>query len=467
MPPLLRPYQSTGLDRVRAAIAAGHRRVLLALPTGGGKTIMATEGIIKPAAALGNPVLFVAHRIELIEQCASKIDGLPVGIIKAGYTPNRSALVQVASVQTLARRELPPARIVIWDEAHRCMADTYKRIAGLYPDAVHLGLTATPYRTNGQGLKDCFDSLVEVSNIVELTNLGFLVPARMFSPPGPDLGGVRITAGDYNQAQLAERVDTPKLVGDIARTWQRYAHDRQTLVFATSVEHSRHLTAEFLAAGIPAAHLDGETPTDERAQIISDIGSGALRVVVNVGVLTEGTDIPAVSCIVLARPTQSRGLWRQMLGRGLRTHPGKTDCVILDHAGCYYAHGLVTDMEELSLKGVTRRPSQATPVRQCLSCYAVIKAGPAVCPECGVMFPVVKRSEIKHAEGELVETTVSRPFRKISFYNSEATEMNALVETAIRNGHKPAWIGFAFQMRFGRWPCSVKQLEAMVAEARE
>lgn len=223
---ILRDYQSVAVQRARLLFAQGVRRILFVAPTGAGKTVVATEGIIRPAVAKGKRVLFLAHREELITQCAAKLgwvapgtlgwtappDALPVGIIKAGYQPEPWASVQVASVQTLGRRlgkpsQIPAADIVIWDEAHHCTAETYRKIAEAYPTQPHLGLTATPYRTGGKGLRGCFDALVEVASVPELISAGFLVKPRVFALPGPDLSGVKTVAGDYHEGQLAGVMD--------------------------------------------------------------------------------------------------------------------------------------------------------------------------------------------------------------------------------------------------------------------
>jgi superfamily II DNA or RNA helicase len=462
----LRPYQSAGLERIRAVIAAGKRRILVASPTGSGKTVLATEGIIRPTVANGHRVLFVAHRIELIEQCAAKLDGLDVGIIKAGHFPRPHAPVQVASVQTLARREIPPATVVVWDECHHCVAETYRRISAAYPKAIQVGLTATPYRTSGHGLHDCFDALVEICNTPELINLGFLVPVRTFAPPAPDLESVHTVAGDYNQSELAVAVDKPRLVGDVVATYQKRAAGRKAIVFAVNVEHSQHLAAAFTAAGVACSHLDGETPADKRREILYSLGHGSLSVVCNVGVLTEGTDIPAVSCIILARPTKSRGLWKQMVGRGLRTAEGKTDCILLDHAGCYHRHGLITDCEELTLAGVRAVATKAQPVRQCLACYAVVPAGCQACDQCGAVFPVKAAKPLEAVAGELEEAMGTRR-RTVFLSGPESRELTRLIEYAVTWSYKAGWVGYSFKNMFHRWPCGMKEIETLMASERE
>jgi DNA repair protein RadD len=179
--------------------------------------------------------------------------------------------------------------------------------------------------------------------VKELTDLGFLVPTEVYAPVRPDLTGVHVKRGDYVESELAERMNTQKLVGDIVEHWFRLAERRRTVVFAVNVAHSVHLRDEFRRAGVLAEHLDGSTPVEERDSILKRLAAGEIEIVTNCLVLTEGWDSPDVSCIVLARPTKSLGLNRQMTGRGLRPAPGKTDCLVLDHAGAVFHHGFVHD----------------------------------------------------------------------------------------------------------------------------
>jgi superfamily II DNA or RNA helicase len=251
--PELRPYQVEVIAKFDAEVAAGRRRVLLVVPTASGKTVIA-GAIIAKAASAGWRILFLAHRRELIQQASRKLHAVSVdhGIIQAGFSRRLGVHVQVASVQTLHARairstgmDLPPADIVIVDEAHHVRARTYQRLLLAYPKAIVLGLTATPCRSDGRGLGNAFDVLVEGPPVAELVAAGYLVPTKVYAPTRPDLMGVKVERGDYDVKQLAERMDKARLIGDVIGHWFKLGERRPTVVFATGVGHSVHLRDEF------------------------------------------------------------------------------------------------------------------------------------------------------------------------------------------------------------------------------
>ena len=269
----LRPYQ---LEIVLAVLddARGFHRPLIVAPTGSGKTVIAAE-ITRRCE--NKHILFLAHRRELIFQTRDHLAefGVAAGVILAGEPLNLMRGVQVASVQTLwsrcvrGDRDLPYADIVFIDEAHHARARTYRKIIEGYPNALIIGLTATPCRKDGRGLGSTFDTMIQCPQVEELIDLDFLVKTRVFAPSAPDLKGVRVRQGDYVESELAERMDRPKLVGDIVAHWHRHAERRKTVVFASSVGHSIHLAEEFVKSGVCAEHIDGKTPKDERDAILT------------------------------------------------------------------------------------------------------------------------------------------------------------------------------------------------------
>lgn len=445
----LRPYQLGAVERARKAIGSGKRRPLIVAPTGSGKTVIASH-IVESAVAKGSRTLFLAHRLELIEQASHKLDdiGIDHGIIKGDHPRTRPELpVQVASVQTLSRRvgHALDYHLVIVDEAHHVTAASYRKVLDAMADSVVLGLTATPYRADGAALGDVFDELVEVISLDELIEAGHLVEPRVFGRKPPDLSKIRTVAGDYNLGQLAQVMDTDDLTGDIVATWQREAAGRITVAFAVNLEHSRHIAAAFARAGIRAGHVDGNMGEAERSAVLDRLATGELCVVANCAILTEGWDLPRCSCVILARPTRSRSLWKQMCGRALRPAPdmGKTDCLILDHAGCWKRHGFLTDAENHSLEGREKRQSDA-PVARCPDCGAEFPGWPRWCPECGKELPRRTHAASAHdPEGELQEL---RPLAEmVACYES-------LARTARSRGYKAVWVGLEFRKRYDCWP---------------
>jgi superfamily II DNA or RNA helicase len=406
----LRPYQAEIIERLRASIRRGVRRLLLQLPTGAGKTVIAAE-IIHGAGLRGKKILFLAHRRELIDQCSEKLTefGVDHGIIRASDRRRKPWLsVHVCSVPTLARREnLPAADILVIDEAHRSAAESYRKVSDQYPNAVVLGLSATPQRTDGKGLGTLFEELVCGPSIQELTKAGYLVPTKIFGHPLPDLSDVHIQAGDYKSDELAIAMNKPKLVGSLTEHWLKLAENRQTIAFTVSIEHSKSVVEDFRRSGVACEHLDGGTPDEERAAILRRLRSGETRVVSNVGIMTEGFDCPPVSCLVLARPTCSVCLYLQMVGRALRPYPGKSNCLILDHAGCVSQHSFPDEDRDWSLDDRPRKKKndddlRALSVRMCKQCWLAYPSTMDKCPGCGAVHEKQAR-EIEHEVGELQE----------------------------------------------------------------
>jgi DNA repair protein RadD len=237
----------------------------------------------------------------------------------------------------------------LWTRRTTCAPKLYQKILALYPHAIVIGLTATPCRGDGSGLGNVFEVMVEGPSVPELIELKCLVQTKIYAPSTPDLEGVKVKLGDYVENELAGRMNTDKLVGDVVEQWFKHGERRPTVVFATGVQHSVHIRDEFRRAGVLAEHIDGTTPIEERDRILALLASGKVELVTNAMVLTEGWDCPSVSCLVLARPTKSLGLYRQMVGRVLRPAPGKSDALILDHAGAVFEHRLPEDPVEWSL----------------------------------------------------------------------------------------------------------------------
>lgn len=465
---VLRPYQAATIARYEGAIADRYRRIIIEAPTGSGKTIIATE-IINNEVSGGRRVLFLAHRHELIQQASTKLhaNGLDHGIIKAGFSMRLGEPVQVASVQTLWSRavrssaiELPSADLVVIDEAHHARARTYRKIIDSYPEAVILGLTATPCRGDGRGLGNIFDVMIRSASVADLIKQGYLVPTKVYAPTTPDLTGVSVARGDYVEKQLAAVMDDGTLIGDIVEHWHRLAERRKTVVFATGVNHSVHLRDEFRRSGVWAEHIDGCTPADERDKILARLSRGDVEVVCNCFVLTEGWDQPDVSCLVLARPTRHMGLYRQMIGRVLRPAPGKTDALVLDHAGAVFQHGFVedpiawtldTDRRAENPANTARSTGKAPMLTTCPECRAIRRSGHP-CGSCGWK-PTPKPAAVDVADGELGRVDRSgRAHVGIDTPSERRDFFAQLLFIVDERGYKRGWADHKFKEKFGDWP---------------
>jgi DNA repair protein RadD len=464
--PELRPYQTEVIDRFNSEVAAGNRRVLLVAPTGSGKTVIAAA-MIAAVAEQGSHVVVISHRREIVAQTVTKlyVAGIDAGIIQAGFPPRPGQAVQVASIQTLHARairssamEMPPADILVIDEAHHARAATYGDVIAAYPDAVIIGLTATPCRADRRGLGNIFNSLVECPQVAALVEQQYLVKSQVYAPSTPDLTGVATSRGDYVEAQLSARVNTAQLVGDIVTHWHKLAECRPTVCFATGVEHSVHIRNEFRQSGILAEHIDGQTPAEERDAILRGLAEGRVELVTNCAVLTEGFDCPDIGALILARPTKSLGLFRQMIGRALRTAPGKTDAIILDHSGGVFVHGLPEDEIAWALES-DRRAFNRTQARRaaqgggfalvdCPECHAVRLQGQQ-CVVCG-WAPRTKGVAVDVEDGDL--GLVDRDRRVQSAKSTKAERQQyyrQLMWIAERYGHSP---GFAFYKLREKFP---------------
>jgi superfamily II DNA or RNA helicase len=474
-----RDYQIAGIDESRRLIAAGITALLLVMATGGGKTVVAAL-VAYGAAKKNKRCLFMAPRREIVAQAFWKLveagvpeldmgivmaDGvIPHAVTREPYDARRpNAPVQVASVQTLANRKLPPADVVFIDEAHHATSPTWSKIIDHYraAGAVVIGLTATPCRADGRGLGGLFKHLHVIASFGALAEKGFLLAPRVFTTPHqPDLSKVQINAktGEYQQEGAAKAMDRRELVGDVVEHYQRLAGGRRGVVFAASVEHSQHVAEAFMAAGIRAEHLDGETDSDVRDAMLARLKRGDITIICNYGVLTEGWDEPGVGYVAIARPTKSLSLYLQMAGRGLRPAPGKADALLVDHAGVVHQHGLPQDDREWSLEGRVKRKG-AVAVRTCPQCYAALPGGTMVCTECGHMFTVEARdaSEIEQVDGELVEAS-AKPKPTM---DERAKAYEGMLAAAAASGRKLGFARHRYRDTFGIWPAGgrLKALE--------
>src|SRR5712664_1720906 len=355
-PPMMRltprPYQHEAVAALLAAAARGVQRPLLVLPTGTGKTIIFALLVQRR----GGRALILAHRDELIQQAVDKLHlvdpTLALGVVQAERDEHTAPIV-VASVQTLSRRPrlarlVPDFQTIVIDEAHHAPAPTYRRIleycrAWRADGPLVVGVTATPERGDRQSLRQVFEGIVYQKTLVEMMQAGYLVDLRALQVLlQADFDTLRTQQGDFVEAELETLLLAANAPAQVLAAFQRHAADRKALLFTPTVALAYAMAATFRTAGIPAEALDGTTPLATRRAILRRLHTGETRVVANCAVLTAGFDEPSVDCIIIARPTQSAVLYQQMLGRGTRTYPGKTDCLVLDVVGVSTQHALHT-----------------------------------------------------------------------------------------------------------------------------
>ena len=464
-----RPYQLEAIESLRENIRKGVRRQLLCMATGTGKTLTASV-MIKSAVERGRRVLFVAHRLELIDQSVRTLQsiGLDVGVIRGSdRRRKRAAPVQIASVATLVRREKPPADLIFIDEAHRALAKSYvEGVLDAYPKAVHIGLTATPCRSDGRPLGTMYSALVQAITYERAIAEGYLSAPIVYSTPAPpDLSDVHTTGGDYNAGELAAAMAKNVLMGNIVEHWHKHAAGRRTVVFAAGVEHSTGIVERFIAAGVRAEHLDGNTPEEQRRAILGRLASGETQVVSNVGVLCEGWDLPACKCLVLARPTKSLSLYMQMAGRIFRPWEGVTP-IVLDHAANVTKHGLPHLDRPWSLEEKIKNTKSDAPTKECPNCFARIAASARTCPHCDVDQARDDdgggQRELVEEDGELVEV-------KPPTAEEREVWLDRAIATANRKGLKPGWVWHAYEEKFHlRMPNDLwKRVKQLVTKREE
>jgi ATP-dependent helicase IRC3 len=340
----LRPYQREAIDAVVAARRSGVRRMLVCLPTGAGKTVIFSE--LARLARRG--VLVLAHREELLGQARAKLEAAlggahVVAVERGAERAAPEARVLVCSIRSLHEARLAKVvqgrdiGLIIYDECHHAAAEDNLRVLrqlGAFSDdwtGTLLGFTATTARGDGKGLDAVFERIVYSRGLPEMIDEGYLAPLRGFRiSTAADL--TRLSAGgvDFGEEELAEAVDIEERNALVARSIQELARDRRTLCFCVTVNHARHLSWALSRLGVSSGMVHGEMPLELRAKTLAEFREGRIQVLTNVAVLTEGFDDPEVSCIAMARPTRSEGLYAQCVGRGTRLFQGKKDCLILD-----------------------------------------------------------------------------------------------------------------------------------------
>ncbi|HEY9660529.1 MAG TPA: DEAD/DEAH box helicase family protein, partial [Allocoleopsis sp.] len=454
-PPTLRPYQSKLVKDLYVKLGQGYRRVAIIAGTGAGKTVIGGK-ICADTAARGMRLMFLVHLDVLVGQTYQKMQsfGLRCGFIKAGWQEDPDAPIQIASIQTMERRSWWrkfPANVVLFDEGHTTVFSQIGQeiIYRTHPKAVHLALTATPYRLGKEQLGDHMQTLVASPLPSELQRMGYLAPMKYYGVPKEDqidLSSVRTIAGDYDERDLKNACDRPELVQRIVEEYQRLIPGKRAIAFCIDVEHARHVSEAFKQAGIPSAVVDGSTPIKQRHQLYTALREEKILVLTSCNVISIGFDEPSVEVGLLLRPTQSRALHHQQIGRVMRISPqtGKTHGIILDQAGNLQRLGFPEDIKEYHLP-TSREPGVAdvTPAKQCPTCNRLVWGFVMQCPDCGYQW---ESQPQVHTE-ELVEvlSDYQQKLPMIEYYREQRKKM-------MEAGDSPPWIKHLFYVKFNCFP---------------
>lgn len=453
--PKLRDYQIEVIAQTYDLIRQGSKRILIVSGTGTGKTVIISQVVQHAAVRKGRKVLFVVHRDCLINQTHDKLTsfGIDCGFINADRQENRDALVQIASVQTLARRQWwrdCGFDVVILDEAHQTAwaAVTKRMMTDIYPDAVYLGLTATPWRLDKtEGMGDIFESVVCAPFPRQMIKAGYLSKPDYYSVEGADLSSVKMIGGDFDEGALATACDHPHIIERIVDEWSSKATGRRTIIFAVGIEHSKHISEAFQRRGVLSAHIDGSTPKLERQAIFASLEAGNTLILSSCAAITEGFDSPAVSCVCLCRPTASKALYFQQIGRGLRISPatGKEDCIVLDQAGNVPRHGFVENFRSYSLDcGEAEDPSKKAPTKECPNCGSAVPLSALDCPECGFHF---------ERKGEDKGILLAELIRLLPPEDRDRHEwFQSLAKEGYVRGYSPGWAAHMYKEVHGEYP---------------
>lgn len=451
---LLRPHQIKAIDGLRNSLAQGNRRVVLQSATGFGKTLTAAK-IIESALAKNRKILFTVPLLSLVDQTVSEFtkEGIGhIGVIQANHPrTDATAPVQIASVQTLARRDIAlDFDLVIIDECHLTFQIVYDLMDKM-PRAVFVGLSATPW-AKGMGLR--WQDMIQPITLGELIETGYLSKFTAYAPDVPDLSGVKTLAGDYAEDDTARVMAGEALMASVVRTWLEKGENRPTLLFGVNRAHAKQLQEQFIAAGVSAGYCDANVDMVERHHLGRQFRNGDVRVACSVRTLTTGIDWP-VSCIIDAAPTKSEMLHVQKIGRGLRINPGTEDLIILDHAGNSLRLGLVTDIHHLTLdtskKGekADRKPKAEKLPKECANCAAL--TAERICPFCGNERKPM--SGVDTVEGELVVLGAGKA--RIYTMGEKQQWWSMSLWLARERGKTRSFSLAMYKSRFGVWPRSM------------
>lgn len=420
---MLRPRQTQLVERTLAALGQ-HGNTLAVAPTGSGKTIMLSAVTGRVLTEPDAKACILAHRTELTGQNRAKFSRVNPTLTTSVVDANEKSWqghATFAMVQTLSRKanleQIPTLDLLVIDEAHHATSPSYRavieRAQQKNPKLLLAGLTATPNRGDGTGLREVFSNVADQITLGEMIAAGHLVPPRTFVldvGAQEALGKVRRTADDFDMNEVASILNKAVINEAVVAQWKEKAAGRKTIVFCSTVAHALDVCVAFNAAGVPAGLIHGELPDAERKACLAAYETGDVQVLVNVAVLTEGYDYTPTSCVVLLRPSSYKSTLIQMVGRGLRTvdpeeFPGvvKTDCVVLDFGTATLMHGSLEQTAKLEGK-----PVREARFKECPECGAEVPASADSCALCGYEWPEdVPRTPLAKTREPLEEFVMS------------------------------------------------------------
>jgi len=455
---VLRDYQQKGVEDIRAGFRRV-RRLLYVLPCGGGKTLLfayIAAGVFRK----NKRVHIHAHRHELLEQIsdALRMFSVPHGILEGGSSLPRLPVL-VSSVQTYYKRieHIPAPDLIIGDEFHHFLPDNVSgKSVSHFPNAMVLGVTATPCRLDGRGLGESADEMILGPTIFELIQQKYLVPPHVYAPKkAPDHAQFHHRGGEFITAELEARMNKRSITGDAITHYKRHAPGFPFVAFCVSIKHAEEVARQFTDAGYPTRSVDGTMSKEDRRAVIKAFRAGQLTGLTSCSLISEGFDVPGIFCAISLRPTESESLWLQQVGRALRTFPGKDYAVILDHANNTKHHGMPESVRQWTLSGGLVRqkasPDEAAePTRTCMSCFAIFDAALKVCPRCGTVVEIKSRKpEIVEGDLELVTDQDRAQIELAPKQDGEtlaafiANTRKALQRHAEKHHYNPRWIDYA------------------------
>lgn len=461
----LYPWQEEAVEGLRAGIRDGKMNQILAAPTGAGKTVIASY-LIAECVAKGKRAVFVCDRVALIDQTSATFDayGIPHGVIQADHWRFRPwERIQVASIDTIARREWPDADLIVVDEAHTVHKATAKRIA--QRDCVTIGLTATPF---SKGLGKHYDGVVTVRTTNQLMDDGYLSRFVIYAPSEPDMTGAKVVAGEWLEQDVEDRA--MPIIGDVVAEYLNHGGGKKFIAFGVNVRHCEEIQRQMMAAGVMCGLYTYRTADAERAEMIREFSKPDthLRGLVSVSALAKGFDNPGVEVIIMARPLRSSLAEHiQIFGRGLRRDPGNPDkvCIVLDHAGnCTRLGAPMFDFFENGAPPLDmgkRKEKKKAEKREkepmkCPKCTHVHMPRP-MCPMCGHEYP--KKSGVTHVAGALSELT--------GLPSGSADDRQSFYSQLIAYGAERGWSDGAaahrYRERYGSWPDGLAKVPEAVS----